>query len=129
MIPIARFICLTVALLSGVVLAQPPTQPQAGKPLLLVLCKAENQLALVDSDSMKLLTKLPTGIGPHEVAASADGKIAFVSNYGDQKAPGSTLSVFDLVERKPLRTVDWACCAVRTALSRRPTARSSSPPS
>jgi YVTN family beta-propeller protein len=86
--------------------ATQPAQRTVGKPLLLVLCKAENQLALVDPDSMRLIAKMPTGNGPHEVAASADGKLAFVSNYGDQKTPGSTLSMFDLVERKPLRTVD-----------------------
>ena len=106
MISTIRLCCLAIALLSCTALAEPTTRPQAGKPLLLVLCKAENQLALVDPDRMKLLAKMPTGNGPHEVAASADGKLAFVSNYGDQKAAGSTLSVFDLVEQKVLRTVD-----------------------
>lgn len=96
---------LLVTLLTCSALGQ-ATQPTLGKQMLLVLCKAENQLALVDPDSMQVIAKMSTGNGPHEVASSSDGKLAFVSNYGDQKTTGSTLSVFDLVERKPLRTVD-----------------------
>jgi YVTN family beta-propeller protein len=81
--------------------ANPPA-----KPLLVVLCKADNELAIVDPDSMTVTQKLPTGVGPHEVAVSPDAKTAYVANYGDQKSIGNTLTVVDLVERKVTRTVD-----------------------
>jgi YVTN family beta-propeller protein len=73
---------------------------------LLVLNKAENTLAIVDPQDYKVLAKIPTGEGPHEVIASADGKLAFVANYGTQQTLGSSLSVIDLVARKELRRVD-----------------------
>ncbi len=75
------------------------------KPTLLVLSKAENTLAVVDPDSLQVLRKVPVGEGPHEVCVSADGKTAFVANYGNQK-PGNTLSVIDVDAGKELRRVD-----------------------
>jgi YVTN family beta-propeller protein len=65
---------------------------------LLVLNK-EGNLAVVDPATRKVLGKVPTGEGPHEVVASADGKMAFVSNYGG----GTSLSVIDLVAMKESR--------------------------
>lgn len=76
------------------------------KPLLLVLCKADNEVAIVDPDSMTVTAKLPTGVGPHEVAVSPDAKTAYVANYGDVRTPGNTLTVVDLVDQKVSRTVD-----------------------
>jgi YVTN family beta-propeller protein len=73
---------------------------------LLVLNKAENTLAIVDPTDYKVLAKIPTGEGPHEVIASADGKLAFVANYGTQQILGSSLSVIDLAARKEIRRVD-----------------------
>ena len=43
---------------------------------LLVLNKRDATLAFIDPMSMKVLAKIPTGEGPHEVASSEDGKIA-----------------------------------------------------
>src|SRR5215475_15203948 len=62
--------------------------------ILLVLNKGDNALALVDPASGKVTAKIPTGVGPHEIVASTDGKFAFVTNYGDRE-PGSTLSMID----------------------------------
>ena len=73
---------------------------------LIVGNKEENSLAIVDPASGKVLARMPTGEGPHEVAVSADGKLAFVANYGTGTAPGSTLSVIDLVGQKEIRKVD-----------------------
>jgi YVTN family beta-propeller protein len=73
---------------------------------LIVGNKEENSLAIVDPVSGKVLARMPTGEGPHEVAVSADGKLAFVANYGTTQAPGSTLSVIDLVAQKEVRKVD-----------------------
>ena len=64
---------------------------------LLVLNKGNNSLAIIDPASMKVVAEVSAGQDPHEVVASADGKLAFVSNYGG----GNTLSVIDLVAQKP----------------------------
>ena len=65
-------------------------------PTLLVLNKEESTLAFVDPATGKVTGRVTTGEGPHEVEVSADGKYAFVSNYGSGSAPGNTLSVVDL---------------------------------
>ncbi len=70
---------------------------------LLVLNKRDATLAFVDPASMKVMTKIPTGEGPHEVAASEDGKLAIVCNYGTGPNPGTTLMVVDVAARKELR--------------------------
>jgi YVTN family beta-propeller protein len=75
---------------------------------LLVGNKDENSMVFVDPATNKVLGKVPTGNGPHEIAASSDGKLAFVANYGTGPAPGSTLSVIDVVNQHVLRTVDIA---------------------
>jgi YVTN family beta-propeller protein len=70
---------------------------------LLVLNKRDATLAFVDPVALKVLGKVPTGEGPHEVAASEDGKIAVVCNYGTGPNPGTTLTVVDVAARKELR--------------------------
>jgi len=75
------------------------------KPLLLVLDKPEGKLKIIDPEAKKVVGEVATGTGPHEVTVSADGKLAFVANYGDQ-TPGDSLSVIDLQARKELRRVN-----------------------
>jgi DNA-binding beta-propeller fold protein YncE len=72
---------------------------------LLVLNKRDATLAFVDPVAMKVLGKIPTGEGPHEVAASEDGKTAVVCNYGTGPNPGTTLMVVDVAARKELHRV------------------------
>ncbi|HQU86280.1 MAG TPA: YncE family protein [Pyrinomonadaceae bacterium] len=78
---------------------------QTQKPVLVALNKDDATLAIIDPKEMKLLGKVPTGDSPHEVVLSADGKMAFVANYGAQ-TPGSSLSVIDIETKKELRRVD-----------------------
>ena len=72
---------------------------------LLILNKRDATLAFVDPAAMKVVGKIPTGEGPHEVAASEDGKTAVVCNYGTGPNPGTTLMVVDVAARKELRRV------------------------
>jgi YVTN family beta-propeller protein len=88
-----------VLLLVGLLRAQAPGGA------LLVLNKSEATLAVIDPASGKLIGQAPTGDGPHEVAVSADGRLAFVTNYGS-RAPGNTLSVIDIASRKETRRVE-----------------------
>jgi DNA-binding beta-propeller fold protein YncE len=72
---------------------------------LLVLNK-EGSLAIVDPNARKVLATVRTGEQPHEVAASGDGKLACVSNYGGGQAGGKTLSIIDIRGRQELHRVD-----------------------
>ena len=92
-----------VLLLSVVMLGDALSASELPNPALLVLNKGEAQLAIVDPAAMKVVARVPTGVGPHEVAT--DGKLAFVTNYGDQN-PGNTLSVIDLATQMEVRRVD-----------------------
>ncbi len=71
---------------------------------LLVLAKTDNTLAIVNPATLKVVAKAPSGPDPHEVVASADGKFAFISNYGG--GVYNTLTVIDLVEQRALPAVD-----------------------
>jgi YVTN family beta-propeller protein len=72
---------------------------------LLVLNKSDNTVSLIDLVTKKTVGTIPTGVGPHEVAVSPDGKIAVVTNYGAQTA-GSSLTVIDVQAKKVVRTID-----------------------
>jgi YVTN family beta-propeller protein len=74
-------------------------------PVLVVLNKTDNNAVIVDPVAMKIIAKVPVGVGPHEVVISEDGKTAFVASYGDQ-TPGSTLSIIDIPSAKETRRVD-----------------------
>jgi len=80
---------------------------QAPKESLLVLSKHDHTLAVVDPATLKVVAKMPVGDDPHEVIATADGKTAYVSNYGGGGAGAlHTLAVIDLVNQKPLAPID-----------------------
>lgn len=75
------------------------------KPALVVLSKDENELEIVDPKSLEVVAHVPTGPVPHEVAASADGKIAVATNYGAHQ-DGSTISVIDLEAQKEIQRLE-----------------------
>ena len=94
-----------LALTSALIASAFAAQGQTPNPALLVLNKEEATLAIVDPASKKVIGRVPTGEGPHEIAVSDDGKFAFVSNYGSRN-PGSSISVIDLAAQKELRRLD-----------------------
>ena len=71
---------------------------------LLALSKQDHTLAIVDPSSLKVVGTVPVGDDPHEVAASADGKTAYVSNYGFGAL--HTLTVIDLVGQKQAKIIE-----------------------
>ncbi|HYX54279.1 MAG TPA: beta-propeller fold lactonase family protein [Candidatus Limnocylindrales bacterium] len=99
-----RFRCCILASLCLGLLAIPALAADP-HPLLLVLNKPQAKLVIVDPQTRKAIGEVPTGTGPHELAVSADGKLAFVANYGDQ-TPGDSLSVIDIENRRELRRVN-----------------------
>lgn len=88
----------------------------ASGDLLVVLDKSEHRAVLVDPETLEPVETLPTGMGPHEVVVSPDGRRAWVCNYGAfgifrddgerRNEPGNTLTVIDLVERRVAGVVD-----------------------
>lgn len=78
----------------------------AGQGTLVVLNKSEATASLIDLDSGDVAATVPTGVGPHEVAVSPDGRLAVACNYGTGPAPGSTLTVFDVPGARVEKTID-----------------------
>jgi YVTN family beta-propeller protein len=58
---------------------------------LYVVCEASDELAVVDTESLKVKNEIEVGNLPHGVCLSPDGGTAYVSNRGDD-----TVSVIDL---------------------------------
>jgi YVTN family beta-propeller protein len=78
---------------------------QTPSPALLILEKSDRSLAIVDPASLKIVTRVPAGEDPHEIVASPDGKLAYISNYGGSDSNLNTISVVDLVTQKPLAPI------------------------
>ncbi len=95
---------LVVALLAMLSLTGSASSGAPGT--LIVLNKAEATASLLDLQDGSQLATLPTGEGPHEVAVSADGRTAVVTNYGSRTRPGSTLTVLDIPSATVVRTLD-----------------------
>ncbi|MGH9904414.1 MAG: cytochrome D1 domain-containing protein [Pyrinomonadaceae bacterium] len=87
-------------------LASIPVASAADSGTLLVLNKSDNTVSLIDLASKTTVATIPTGVGPHEVSVSPNGKLAVVTNYGTGQQPGSTLTVIDIPGKKQLRTID-----------------------
>jgi YVTN family beta-propeller protein len=79
---------------------------QAPTTTLLVLAKSDNTVAVVDPATLQVLARIPAGPDPHEIIASDDGKLAYISNYGGSDSTLNTISVVNLVARKPLPAID-----------------------
>jgi len=71
---------------------------------LLVLAKADQALFIVNPATLTVVGQVPSGPDPHEVIASADGKFAYISNYGGGSY--NTITVVDLVSQKALPAID-----------------------
>jgi YVTN family beta-propeller protein len=89
------------------------TSAQTPSPALLVLEKSDNAMAMVDPASMKVVARIPAGTDPHEIVASTDGRVAYISNYGGTDSDLHTISVVDLLAHKELPAIDLG--ALRSA--------------
>jgi YVTN family beta-propeller protein len=98
-IPVRSAFPILIAVLSGIAAAQ-STPGRA----LLALSKQDHTLAIIDPVTLKTVARVPVGDDPHEVIASADGKTAYVSNYGF--GAFHTLAVIDLVGQKRVKFLD-----------------------
>src|SRR5690242_20622624 len=76
---------------------------------LLALSKTNHTLAIVDPETLQVKARLPVGPDPHEVIASSDGKVAYVSIYGFGRY--HAISVLDLAAQKALPDFDTGALA------------------
>ena len=74
-----RRLLVAVSIFAAAMVAGAQSTPSTA---LLVLSKQDHALAIVDPGTLKVLARVPVGDDPHEVIASADGRSAYVSNYG-----------------------------------------------
>ena len=92
----------TLALLARSSAAQQPAK------VLLALEKRGTLLDIIDAATLKVIAKAPAGADPHEVIASTNGKVAYISNYGGPQSTLHTISVVDLVTHAALPPIDIA---------------------
>jgi YVTN family beta-propeller protein len=71
---------------------------------LLSIAKDDQRLAIVDPATLQVVARVPVGPDPHEIAVSADGRTAYVSNYAYGRY--HTIAVVDLVAQKALPAID-----------------------
>jgi YVTN family beta-propeller protein len=100
-------------MVAGVLVALPlvarAMRAQASAPpgrTLLVVEKRANALDIIDATTLKFVAKVPVGEDPHEVIASADGRVAYVSNYGGERSTLHSIAVVDLVTHRALPAID-----------------------
>ena len=85
----------------------------AHAPLLLVANQGDRDLSIIDTAGLKEVAKVPEGgITGHEVAASPDGRTAYVPIYGNSGVgkpgtDGTKMVVIDIPSRKVTGTVDF----------------------
>lgn len=91
-------------LLAGILVSSFQAAESTPARALLALSKRDRTLAIIDPASLKILAKIPVGPDPHEVIADADGRFAYVSDYGG--GAYHELSVVDLVEQKALPPIE-----------------------
>lgn len=105
--PLQMLVAMVVmcVVMAGVWAPQSSAQSKTPRPALVVLDKDESELAIVDPGTLQVLGRVKTGPIPHEVAVSADGKIAMATNYGAHQ-DGTTLSVIDLDAQKEIHRVE-----------------------
>ncbi len=95
---------LTLIALSFTIAATQDLPPRTGGTLI-VLNKAEATASLIDLQTGKVVRTVEVGDGPHEGAASPDGRTVAVANYGGRGGPGSTLTMIDVSSGRATKTI------------------------
>ena len=71
---------------------------------LLVGNKSDDTVWRISLEDGRKLGEIASGAGPHEIAISADGRTAVVTDYG-QEQPGNTLTIVDLAADDATRSI------------------------
>ncbi len=89
-----------------------PAGPSPSRGYLLVANKGNHTLGIVDSATGRQVAEVPeSGVTGHEVAASPDGRTAFVPIYGNSGVgrpgtDGRTIDVIDIASQRRVHTLD-----------------------
>jgi YVTN family beta-propeller protein len=109
-----KIIVRLTIVLAGVAMMVGTVYAQGGlETLLLVANQGDHTLSLIDPAAGKQIAAVPVGgVTGHEVAVSADGKLAYVPIYGDSGVgragtDGRSMAVIDLAARKVVGSVDF----------------------
>ena len=101
-----------VALLSSLMWSQSDSKP-AQNGLLLVANKGDNSLGIIDPIAGRQIAEVAEGgVTGHEIAASPDGRLAYVPIYGNSGVgmpgtDGTNMVVIDIAARKIVGNVDF----------------------
>src|SRR5262245_45840293 len=103
------WLTLSVLLLTFAAKSEAPAPPPSG--ILLVANQFEHTALLVDPAKREEIAKVSVGVNGHEVAASPDGRFAYVPIYGNSGVgkpgtDGTAIDVIDLREHKLATTID-----------------------
>src|SRR5215469_1923722 len=111
---IGRVLLLSIFVVSGCILAAVADRASTmSSGFLLVANKGEHTLGIIDPGAGRQIAAIAeTGVTGHEVAASPDGKLAFVPIYGDSGVglpgtDGRRLDVIDLEQRRVIHSIDF----------------------
>ncbi len=105
-----KFRSLLLLLCGALIL--PAFSLDSSKGLLLVANQDDHTLSILDPDAGRLIAKVTSnGIRGHEVAASPDGKFAYLPIYGDsgvgqRGSNGRTIEVIDIDKHQVVSTID-----------------------
>ncbi|MBV9763146.1 MAG: beta-propeller fold lactonase family protein [Acidobacteriaceae bacterium] len=103
----------SLSVILGFAMAQSGAQSSADGSFLLVANKGEHTLGIVDPSAARQLAAVPEGgVTGHEVAASPDGRTAYVPIYGNSGVgkpgtDGTNMVAIDIATRKVAGNVDF----------------------
>jgi YVTN family beta-propeller protein len=100
-----QFARLSAAVLLVGLVSCASSRARSASGTLIVLNKSDGTASAFDASSHAARFTSKTGVGPHEVAVSPDGKLAVVADYGEQQA-GSSLTVLDVASGALVRTIE-----------------------
>ena len=104
---LTRLVVICSVLAAGILAAA-----QTPAPALLYVSrdqKPEGVLGIMDPATGKIVAHVPTGVDPHGLTVSADGRFAYVANtnaHNKTQPDGDSISVIDVVARKEIRRVE-----------------------
>jgi YVTN family beta-propeller protein len=111
--PVLMGFCKSLGLLLLSLIIPAGSAQQSHQGTLLATQKGAQSLAVIDLNSGQVLASVPEGgITGHEVAASTDGRFAYVPIYGNSGVgrpgtDGSNMVVIDIAARKVVGNVDF----------------------
>ncbi|MCK3780955.1 YncE family protein [Ensifer sesbaniae] len=70
-----------------------------------VSLRDENEVAIIDTKSRKVVSRIAVGAGPIQVHATPDKRLLLVANQGTEAVPGDTVSIIDVAIRGVVKTI------------------------